>query len=474
MDEELNINALVERYEQMQALGKKIYFDADEFALLADYYNELGNSEQADQIIGEGLRMHPASSELMIMKAKTLVYTELYEEALSFLNSIPDEGDIEFSLLKIESLLHIDSFDEAEDLIEEVFNRDLDEEDLYFFMTEIGFIFNDIEEYDRAVELLEESLKFDESNPDVLIDLAYAYEMKSDFEKAISYNNLLLDINPYSFDAWVNIGKLYSIDEQFDKAIDAFDFALTINENDVSVLKMKALSLFLNDNVEEATRIFEECIDLSPDDASLYDTLLEGYETMEHYDKMSEILDKKEKRFGPEGIAIGRALVEMLKGNLSQSRLIYQQIPESEKNSLNYYMLEGELMFFEGKMREAEMAYMKAALLSEENEDIIDRLVNVSVAQEKYHQAAEYLQQLIDIAPDYPNAKTRLAIVRFEIGAKEPFEKVMEHFSDEELRELMAFIAADNKDYTQYSREKLMLRLNEARENRILFKNIKY
>ncbi len=53
MDEELDINALVERYEQMQALGKKIYFDADEFALLADYYNELGNSEQADQIIGE-------------------------------------------------------------------------------------------------------------------------------------------------------------------------------------------------------------------------------------------------------------------------------------------------------------------------------------------------------------------------------------------------------------------------------------
>ena len=65
--------------------------------------------------------------------------------------------------------------------------------------------------------------------------------MKGNYEKAIEYNNLLLDIDPYSYDGWVNIGKLYSMNEQHDKAVDAFDFALTVNEGDVSVLKMKAL-----------------------------------------------------------------------------------------------------------------------------------------------------------------------------------------------------------------------------------------
>ena len=45
--------------------------------------------------------------------------------------------------------------------------------------------------------------------------------------------------------------------------MDAFDFALTVNEGDVSVLKMKALSLFLNDNLEQAIA-FKECLQRSP------------------------------------------------------------------------------------------------------------------------------------------------------------------------------------------------------------------
>ena len=51
-------------------------------------------------------------------------------------------------------------------------------DDLYVFITEVGYILNDVESYDRAISYLEESLKIDDSNPDVLIDLAYANEMK--------------------------------------------------------------------------------------------------------------------------------------------------------------------------------------------------------------------------------------------------------------------------------------------------------
>ena len=50
MEEELDdISSLVEKYEQMLAFGRKIYFDADEFAALADHYNSLGENEQAQE-----------------------------------------------------------------------------------------------------------------------------------------------------------------------------------------------------------------------------------------------------------------------------------------------------------------------------------------------------------------------------------------------------------------------------------------
>ncbi|MDD2932072.1 MAG: hypothetical protein PHO39_10430, partial [Fermentimonas sp.] len=108
-------------------------------------------------------------------------------------------------------------------------------------------------------------------------------------------------------------------------------------------------------------------------------------------------------------------------------------------------------------------------------EEILDKLANISVAQEKYKQAADYLEKLLEISPDFPTAKSRLAFIRFEIGSKEPFDEIMEQFTDEELRSLLILILGISEtEISKFSREKILIRLNEARENRVLFKNIKY
>ena len=85
------------------------------------------------------------------------------------------------------------------------------------------------------------------------------------------------------------------------------------------------------------------------------------------------------------------------------------------------------------------------------------------------------MEELLEIEPDFPTAKSRLAFIRFEIGSKEPFDEIMNQFSDEELRSLLSFIMGNGTDdFSDYNREKILIRLNEARENRVLFKNIKY
>lgn len=474
-ENETDITALIEKYEQMRALGRNFYFDADEFALLAEYYNAEGDNDEAEQLIREGLRMHPGSSGLMLLRAKTLVFAELYEEALEYLRLISDEGGVEHALLRIESMLHLEQYDDADRLINEILEEDLVMDDLYFFITEAAYLLNDLDKFDRAITFLEESMKIDDTNVDAIVDLAYAYEMKGDLEKAIEQNNRLLDIDPYSYDGWVNIGKLYSMNGQYDKAIDAFDFALTIREDDLPVMKMKALSLYLNDNVREAVAIFEQCLNKAPGDESLYDSLLEAYEAMEQYDEMMKLIDKKEALFGNEGVLAKRAFVHMNREEIDKAKELFEQIPDAEKETLDYYMLEGELAFHDNDLKRAETAYMKAALISEGNEEILDRLVNISVAQEKFEQAAVYLEELLEIAPDFPTAKSRLAFIRFEIGSKEPFDEIMAQFSDEELRALLSLISGSGEaEYPNYSREKMLTRLNEARENRVLFKNIKY
>ena len=474
-DEEIDIYELARRYEQMQALGKKIYFDADEFALLADFYHAQGNTQRAYSLIDEGLRMHPQNTELLIQRAKRLVYESMYDEAYDFLQQFSDDENIDVPLLKIESMLHLGMINEANILIEKLMKLDLTNEDFYLFLTEIGYVFNDIDDYDRAISFLEQSLQIEEDNPEVLVDLAYAYEMKNDFEKAILYNNKLLDIDTFSFDAWVNIGKLYSLADDHAKAVEAFDFALSIREDDVQVMKMKALSLYLNDNVEEALRIFKECLGQSPEDESLYDSLMEGYSVMEQYDEMQRIIDLKQQRFGDKGIGVKRANAYIEEGKYEEARAIFNHLPEEDKNSFEYYFLEGELAMNDDDINSAEIAFMKAALLSPDNEAVIDRLANICVIKERYPQAVEYLEQLLQIDPDFPTVKSRLALIRFEIGVKEPFDKIMEEFSDNELRLLLnVLLPTDQHDYSKFSREKMLQRLNEARENRVMFKNIKY
>ncbi len=475
MDEDIDIQSLLDKYEQMLLIGKNIYFDADEFAALADFYESEGDSEEANSLVELGLSMHPGNIELLLMKAKMFVLSEQYPEALSLLDSISDDSEIDHPLLKIECYLHLNENAEADKLINNTLQRELSASEFYYFITEVGYLFNDIDDFDRALSFLEESLKIEDTNVEALTDLAYAYEMKGHFQKAIDFNNRLLDIDPYSFDGWVNIGKLYSMNEQFDKALDSFDFALTIHEKDLSVLKMKALTLFLNDNAEEAARIFEECVNESPNDEVLYDSLMEAYEAMGSYDKMMQLLDQRETIFGPKGIMSKRAFVYVSKKEYATAKQIFSQIPADEQDTLDYYMLEGELAFYDNDYKRAESAYMKAALISEGNEEILDRLANISVAQGKYEQAVIYLREILELEPDFPTARARLAFVLFEIGLKEPFDEVVEQFSDNELRNLLATImSSDSSDFSTFSREMLLSRLNDARENRVLFKNIKY
>lgn len=473
---DIDITNLIQKYEQMRYMGKSLYFDADEFALLANYYNEYGDSSEAEHIVEIGLRMHPASPELMIIKAKVLVIDEEYQAAYDYLMGIgEDDNNLDYLIVKMECLLNLDRIDEADAILDNVLKGNIFDEDIYTFVTEVAYLYNDVDKYEKAILLLETALKVDVTNEELLVDLSYAYEMINNFDKAIELNNTILDLDPYSFDGWVNLGKLYSMEQQYDKAIEAFDFALTINDEDVNVLKMKALSLYLNDNAEEAVRVFKECLNNSPEDESLYDSLLEGYEVMERYDEMLDLIAQKERVFGSEGILLQRAHIYLSQDKYKEAQEVFEQIPEDDKTTFDYYTLEGELAIWNKDFEQAELSYMLAMLDSPDNELVIDKLANISLERGKYEKSAEYLEQLLALNSDFPSAKARLAFIRFEIGTKEPFDEIMGQFTDDELRSLLSlFTSNEETDYSALDRETLLTRLNEARENRVLFKNIKY
>lgn len=481
----INITDLIRRYEQIRYVNRKIYFDAYEFVMLANYYNNRSDSSEAERVVNLGLGKYPHSTELMIVRAKVLIASKKYEVAYDYLPTISeDETDVDILLLKFECLLNLNRIREADAFLDYILKGELNGKDLYRFITEVGYLYNDAFRNGTAIMLFEKALEIDNTDMDVWIELAYAYEMEDNIDKAIEITNAMLDIDPYSFDGWVSLGRLYSYNYEYELSIDAFDFALAIKESDVDVLKLKAETHNLNDNYEEEFKLLNECIDVSPDDESLYDSLVEKYEEMDeywdtdHHEEILKVLEKKAKRFGPKGVLLKMAHIYLSWDKQEEAKEIYTRIPEEDKKTLDYYKLEGELAVRNNDYVAAEAVYLLAMLEFPDDEEVLDRLSEINLEIDKYEKAAEYLNRLIALNPEYPIAKFRLAYIRFEIGEKEPFDQIINQITnEEELRILLNMFTSykhkEKIDNAQLSREEIMNLMDEAWESRAISRNIK-
>ena len=478
----MNITDLIKKYEQIRYMNKKFYFDADEFATIANYYIRKKDILEAEHVVNTGLGMHPHSSDLKMVKTKVILVSEKYEEAYDYMLTIAeDETNVDLLLLKFECLIKLDRTVEANSYLEYILGGDLNEEDSYNFIKKVGYLFNDAEYFETAIMLLERALVVDNTNKDVLIELAYAYEMSDNIDKAIDITNKIIDLNPYSFDAWVSLGRLYLYNFEYELSIEAYDFALAIKESDVDVLKLKAVTYNEGYEYEKELEVLNECIDASPEDESLYEEILEKYKQFEEYwgleqdEGILKVLEKKEATFGPKGLLLKMAHLNLRNDKTEKAQELFDRVPEEEKNTVDYYRIQGDLALHNEDEVGAEAAYMMALKESPNDVDVLDRLAEISSELDKQEQSAEFLEQLIAIDPDYGIAKFRLAIIRFEFGEKEPFDEIINQISDKQqlvilLSMFSPFRGKEKIDYDQFSREELLVRLDEARENRVELK----
>lgn len=475
----MDITDLIKKYEQMRYMNKNFYFDADEFEMIANHFIKEKVTLEAESVVNIGLSMHPNSKELMIIKGKVLVSSKKYEEAYNYMLTINEDGtNIDLLLLKFQCLLKLNRTVEANSYLEYILDGELNAEDHYTFLKEVGYLYNDADIPEIAITLLEMAREIDKTNKDVLVELAFAYEMNDDIDKAIEITNEIIDINPYSFNGWVNLGRLYLYNYEYELSIDAYDFALAIKESDVDVLKLKAITYSEDFDFENEIKVLSECIDAAPHDESLYDELIQKYEEFEEYwieDKDEEILrvlEKKEAQFGSKDLLLRMAHLSLRLNKVDKAQEFYTRIPEEYKNTVDYYKLQGEFALHHRDYVAAEVAYKKALEVSSNDIEVLDNLAEISADLEKQEKVAEYLEQILAIDPEYGIVKFRLAIVRFEIGEKEPFIAIINQITDRLQLEMLtsmfsSFRSREKRekiDYTQFSREELLARLDESRE----------
>lgn len=473
MSQEKDISGLIKRYEQALAENRRVYFDADEFGDLAVYYDSLGDLDSAKDVIQLGLQIHSDNDILLIKKAKILAYEERYEEALRIVSAVSSGYDFEMSLVQIECFLELGRDSEADAVASRVVENEKGE-DLYVALSEIGLLYAESERFKDSIKYFEESLRLNPENVEALSDLGYSYEMIGDFQNAISVCNRILDVDSYNYDAWVNLGKLYSLSEDYTKAIDAFDFALTINDDDSNILKLKAHCLSLAGRALEAIVLFKNLLIEDPEDSSLYLLLCECYASLELFSEALQMLDQyKDIEGETKDFFVKRIVVFYQMGKNKQALVLIDEALRKFGREVDLLILSGDIKFNANEIEAAERDYREAYNLEIDNIDVLDKLAVASIRMEDYEQAIRYTLEQLLLEPGHIELKQRLALLYFETDDEKLFNETLSSFGDGELMELFSlFYTPEHPEY--FDREKLLAALNDARECRTLFKNLRH
>lgn len=473
MSNNKELQDLIRRYEQTLADNKSVYFDADQFSDIAEYYDNIGDIDAARDLLEIALKIHPESESLLLKKAKIFVYDNEYEQALHLLNIVFSGYDYDLYMVKIECFLQLSRYEEAMELVSDILDNE-ENEDFHTTLADLGFLYIEADCFTEAITFFEQSLNIDPENLEVLSDLSYAYETLGNFEKAIDATNRILDIDAYSYDAWVNLGKLYSLKEEYAKAVDAFDFALTINDNDINIIKLKAHCLSLSNRAMEAMIIFKELLAKIPEDTSLYLLLCECYANLELYSEALECLVKYEKLDGETiELALKKASLFYQMDKMTQALSIIEKAMETYGKQLDLLILSGDIKMSSEDNLTAELDFKEAYLLESDNFEVIDKLALVSITLEKYDSAIKYTEELLLLEPENMSMRQRLALLFLEIDDKDNFNATIDTFSDEELMDLFQLFYQPQRPEL-FDRDLLIASLNEAREYRTLFKNLRH
>lgn len=467
-----DLSELLKKYQLARTSNRHVYFDAHEFEELAEYFDMKNDLDTARDIINYGLTIHPFSSALIIKKLKILVYNGEYNNALQLVNSSSLEYDFDLYLLRLECYLQLNMYKDASNVIEEILDKE--KEDLGNALAEIGFLYVESDSFKESISFFEKSLKFNPDNMEVLTDLAYVYETGGDIDAAIEIHNAILDIDSYTYDSWVNIGKLYSLKDEFEKAVDAFDFALTINEKDLSVLKMKAHCLSLCDRIEEAVEIFNVLLDANPQDSNVYFLLVDCYLASEMHKEALACLDMYEENLGIDVDMISkRANVYIEQGLLDNALLLVTNSLEEYQDSPELFILAGEIYYKKKEYARSEDFFLEAYTANHDNTFIVERLATLAIIRDDYERSLILTEKLYDMEPYNITVKNRLALLYFEVDDRDSFNTILDEFDHDELRSLFQIVFSYEPEES-LSKQTLIYYLNEARECRTLFKNLKF
>lgn len=271
-DEE-DYNLSLSKFESMLKTNKVFFFDSEEFEEIILHYLDMGKANLAKKALKLGLEQHPKSTGLKLVQVEMLVYDDKLEIAEKMLNELYaiEPTNEEIFIQKANIYSKRDNHVKAVELLQEALKYTEDLADVYNL---IGMEYLFMDNLEKAKENFKSCLEVDIEDQSALYNVVYCYEFLDQNAEAIEYLKTYIDRNPYSEIAWHQQGRLYYGLKDYVNAVRAFEFATYIDDEFMGAFMENGKALERLKRYEEAIENYQRTIDL--DDPTSYALLRIG------------------------------------------------------------------------------------------------------------------------------------------------------------------------------------------------------
>ena len=272
-------NISLTKFESMLKTNSVYFFDSVELEEIIHYYLDSGKNSLAKKAITLGLKQHPNSVMLKLLRAELLIFDDELEEASRILKELqaiePTNEEVYIQQASIFSKR--DDHLNAINSLKIALSYTDDEADV---LSMIGMEYLYLDKFDEARLSFAKCIEVDYEDYSSLYNVIYCFDMQNKHIEAIDYINEYINMDPYSEVAWHQLGRQHYILKEYKQALRAFDFAVLIDEYFVGAYLEKAKTLEKLNNFEEAIENYKTTVQLDDPTSFAYLRIGECYERL--------------------------------------------------------------------------------------------------------------------------------------------------------------------------------------------------
>lgn len=145
---------------------------------------------------------------------------------------------------------------------------------------------------DSARLILEEALRIDNKQAEILRHLGVVAAIEADWEKALRYFDLAIQSDPNNFLALSNRGNILKVLTRFEEALQSYEAALLLNPSDVSALCNAAAIFNLRHEYGLSLACSERASAINPEFLMAWEEMGKTYWLAKHYEKAIDAFDR--------------------------------------------------------------------------------------------------------------------------------------------------------------------------------------